>query len=367
MSRTYTKQELTERYEKLPDALKDAMFSADVAEKIFAAGKKHGLTIEKIGFLAEETGRVILGVTRPNEFVAVLAERLGATPDAAQNIASDINHQIFFPLREILKTTHQVDIGEAAIQRPADAIDLRAMARPPPRPSPVPSAPPVSQKVPPIDLRVKSMEETQRPPLVDIGDITIPPPGPAHFLTREETEKVVAEKRIAPRTLPPPPSKPPRPQPLGDMVSNLETDTPSIPPVESKTSPANPQVFPQPVKPFSPAIPPSSPQVVPSVPQSKIPPIDLRKDKEISLDFMPPPPIPPRSAPPASAAPPPLVPPHILPPAPVSKLETPSSRPVAPAPPSSPAPPKNPPIDLRKVAIKTKPWSGTDPYKEPIE
>src|SRR3989344_5123898 len=115
MLQNYTQQELKERYEKLPEVLKDAMFNTDIAAKILELGKKHGLTIEKTGFMAEETGFVILGLTRPEELINVLAESLEVKEDQARNIATDLNHQIFFPLREALKTTHQIEIGEATL------------------------------------------------------------------------------------------------------------------------------------------------------------------------------------------------------------------------------------------------------------
>ncbi|TSD02804.1 MAG: glyoxal or galactose oxidase [Parcubacteria group bacterium Greene0714_36] len=310
MTRIYTKDQLQERYEKLPDALKDAIFSTEIADKIFETGKKNGLTVEKIGFLAEETGRVILGLTRPNEFVGLLAERLGTNTDAAQKIASDVNHQIFFPLREVLKSTHQVDVGEAVIPRSAVA--------------PLP-----------IDLRKNSLTtEPQRPPLVDIGGLNVPPSRPSNFLSREEVEKVVAEKRIVPPPAPKPaplPSVPVLPQKVPPMdlrktvVPQLSTSSPQPPRPPSTPLPqSSPQAVPLPKLPAvegmipvsavpyprvplptlpvvermepAPAAPAAEQKVIPTAERSKIPPIDLRKDMEVKMEFMPPPPMTPRPA-----------------------------------------------------------------------
>src|SRR3990167_3766263 len=115
MAKTYTKQERDERYERLPQVLKEALFSADIAEKMFALGKKYALTMEKIGFMSEEAGFVVLGLTPPRAFTAALAERLQIPADAAEKIALEISHEIFFPLREALKQTHQIDVGEGAV------------------------------------------------------------------------------------------------------------------------------------------------------------------------------------------------------------------------------------------------------------
>ena len=75
-------------YEELLAVLKEALFSVEVADKIGEIGKKFGLTIEQTGIMAEETGYVMLGLTRPNEFVGNLARELGVDTDRAQDIAN---------------------------------------------------------------------------------------------------------------------------------------------------------------------------------------------------------------------------------------------------------------------------------------
>lgn len=277
MPRAYTKQQLEERYQKLPDILKEAIFSAEVAEKLFEIGKKNGLTIEKVGFMAEETGRVILGLTRPSEFAGVLAERLGVSADAAQKIASDINHQIFFPLREALKQTHQIEVNEEAIQAPT--------------PLPAGGGKPERQKVPLVDLSGLKVP-------------TAPTGGPPGFLSKEEVEKIVAQKKAA---TPPPPA-------------------PKIPPIDLRI--AHP---PQPASLSRPTPPP--PPTPPTQLSPQVPP--------------PSPPAPPQLTPAIPAAPP------SSPPEPFSKIPAIDLRqPLKPPAPEKPKP---------------KPWQGYDPYKEPIE
>lgn len=101
-------------YEDLPQILKEALFSTNIAEQMHEIGKKFGLTIEKTGIIAEETGYIMLGLARPDEFVANLSGGLGVDTDKAQEIAAEINHQIFFPLREELKRTHSFDMGASS-------------------------------------------------------------------------------------------------------------------------------------------------------------------------------------------------------------------------------------------------------------
>ena len=115
MAQQYTPQQLEERFQKLPPPLKDAVLSPDTADKIFDIGKKNGLSIEQIGILAEETGRIILGLTHPEEFAASLKDRLAVSDVVCQAIAADINHQILFPLRDLLQSTHQMEIKDSQI------------------------------------------------------------------------------------------------------------------------------------------------------------------------------------------------------------------------------------------------------------
>jgi len=123
---SYTKQQLEERYQKLPEPLKEALFDGERAEKVFDIGKKYGLNVERIGFLAEEIGYFILGLTTPQSFISTLERRLGTTQDASQKLASDINHQILYPLRESLKKAHDIDVTEEKIQKgPSQTMPIK--------------------------------------------------------------------------------------------------------------------------------------------------------------------------------------------------------------------------------------------------
>src|SRR3989344_3480666 len=72
----YNTQQIRGIYSKLPNDIKEAIFSVDVSDKIIDIGKKHKLAVDKIGIIGNETSRVMLGVTHPNEFIGNLTERL---------------------------------------------------------------------------------------------------------------------------------------------------------------------------------------------------------------------------------------------------------------------------------------------------
>lgn len=200
----YTKEQLEVQYEKLPDVLKDAIFSVEIAEKMFEIGKKHGLTMEKTGFAAEETGFIILGLLPPREFAGSLARRLDIETDKATALASDINHQVFFPLREALKETHQIDVGEGAI-RATDTLPRRVAAMPAPDTMKIPAAPAPSTAMP--------------PPARKPTPITLSPLAPTTSTKNKEpiiTERIPAAPiKLEPLTPAPAPSKSKIPSPAG--------------------------------------------------------------------------------------------------------------------------------------------------------
>lgn len=309
----YTQNEIEEYYRKLPEVLRDALFSPSVAENIFAVGKKFGLTIEKIGFLAEQVGFIVLGLSRPPVFTRVLAESLGMDNDKAREIAKEINSQIFYPLREALKAAHQIEITEPATndQRPTTETEPIAatMAKfmplskveVPSMPRPIP---------PPAFARPPGQERKVVPPQISV----VPPQAPI-------PRPVETPKHITPQAVTPP--SPPKP-----------AITPALPKAPTPIKPA------EPIKPPAPTKPPAT--------QPKIQPIDLRK-------ATPP-------APKAPAGKPERMREAIFAP-PVEPQTT------VPAEPKKESPPYSPKAieSGAKPPEKKTPYGGYDPYKEPMD
>lgn len=172
MAQEYTEQELEERYLHLPPELREALFSVEHAQQMYEIGKKSGLNVEQIGALAQESGYLIIGITHPHDFAANLSRRLGVDLEKARAIATEINHQIFYPLRELLKSAHKIDVTQEQINkpptppspvlRPLTSVLPTPRTTEPPKPAPSISAPPVPAPAAPkaIDLAQES-----RPPM----------------------------------------------------------------------------------------------------------------------------------------------------------------------------------------------------------
>ena len=409
----YTKQQLEAQYEKLPDTLKDAIFSVEIAEHMFELGKKHGLTMEKTGFAAEETGFVILGFLPPREFAASLASRLDINKEKAMALASDINHQIFFPLREALKDAHHIEVGESAIRtestlprRTSGAFIseiTRADAVPP---SPMP---PISIKqnssttlraggAPPAPKPIEI--EYEQPPVPVPPTTTMPgsrapipqtPPAPRPFIQSIVAPKKTTVVNLAPLT----PATTAQSQELKDLEKKTLTPTtpPTLPNEINLSGAATNHLEPPSQKPIT-AKPPETQKPPPIILRQKITE-DLQKEIAPLVGGMPIPtpigfltrqeteriviekladkkPISPPRPPPITTDP---TPPTPLPP-PVPKKPEPINLTPLPGTPM-PIPPANPPLGTAKVPAldlraapkppPAKTYDGFDPYKEPIE
>ena len=114
-----TEEQILEKYEQLPEDLKEAIFSVEMTEAIKGIGAKYKLAIDKIGALANESGMVMFGATRPKDFVSNLMSRLGIDKDTAEKIASDVNSQVFLKVRESLKKLH----GGEEVEVPTPGAD----------------------------------------------------------------------------------------------------------------------------------------------------------------------------------------------------------------------------------------------------
>ena len=234
---TYTPEEIEQRFARLPEPLKDEMMSVENSERIFEAGKKFGLTIEQIGFLAEEAGYVVLGLTHPNNFVQRLKDHLRVDEEKAKIIAREINHQVFFPLREMLKNTHQFELTQEQIQ-----------ASPPPLP-PVPRVQPPAAKIPPA------------PP------IPAPP--------------------ILPVKIPTPPTVPPVSLPKSPLMQTPVSPPPSITklPAQKTNAPIFPPLPPRMPKPIilpliKPPLPPADSQAPPPVTHPNLSALEEKKSNQ---------------------------------------------------------------------------------------
>lgn len=116
----FTREQLKERYAKLPKEIKEVLDSEENTDRIYDLGNKNKLHIDKIGLLNQEINLVMLGMVKPQEFVPNLREKLKISDEEARQLAMEVNEQIFAPIRESLKQVHAM--GEREKEEPAKPI-----------------------------------------------------------------------------------------------------------------------------------------------------------------------------------------------------------------------------------------------------
>ncbi len=163
-----TQQQTEDRYETLPQALKDALFSVVNAEEIWRIGEAHHLNEEKIPQLADITGDVIMGFLHPDDLRRELQEVLGIDIRIAASISREVNKRIFYPIRDEIRKVYTPVITEFG----------------------KPSMPLVEEIPEEVPTKEKIPEETKIPfdraqgkplemPLVKPSIIPSPPPAPS--------------------------------------------------------------------------------------------------------------------------------------------------------------------------------------------
>ena len=103
---TYTKEQLGERFEQLPENVQEAIIAVETAKVVSEVGNKYALHIDQVGELADEIGLVMLGLTKPTDFVTHTIARIGLDRAVAEAIAREVNDQIFLKIRELLQALH---------------------------------------------------------------------------------------------------------------------------------------------------------------------------------------------------------------------------------------------------------------------
>ena len=100
----YNQDEMWKIYEKLPEELKQAVFSAENADHTFSICERHG--VNECSKVASLIGLVLMGVLLPRNFEAALVKDLGLDSDTAQRVAQEVNRFIFYPVKQQLEQLH---------------------------------------------------------------------------------------------------------------------------------------------------------------------------------------------------------------------------------------------------------------------
>jgi len=104
----YPFQKLEKQYRTIPPDVRRAISSTNVGEKLMEIGKKYNLHIDKLDKLFGTTGFVMLGITHPRDYIKHLSHELGVDETTARAIATEVNEEIYRPVKESLKKMYTI-------------------------------------------------------------------------------------------------------------------------------------------------------------------------------------------------------------------------------------------------------------------
>ncbi|MDE1875015.1 MAG: hypothetical protein KGH68_03050 [Patescibacteria group bacterium] len=137
-------EDFKKKYDRLPADVRSAIESNDVASRLEKIGEKHGLHIDQIGTLEQTVGSVMMGDIHPDDFVGEISDTLDLSDEDAVALATDVNTEIFLPVRESLIKVHSDRPDDTPpVQTPGLVMEkLSGTVSVPPQTVTVPSAQP---------------------------------------------------------------------------------------------------------------------------------------------------------------------------------------------------------------------------------
>ncbi len=107
MEKEYSQEQLWKLYEKLPEQLKDIIFSEETANDIGDICTRNGIEAERTSEIARLVGQVFLGLIPPGELQDALEKEAKLSPEKAKKISSEVARFIFssvkYSLAELYK------------------------------------------------------------------------------------------------------------------------------------------------------------------------------------------------------------------------------------------------------------------------
>ena len=221
-------KQVDEKFDALPEALKDALFSVYNAEEIRRIGTSQFLSPERISLLARITGRVIMGFIHEDDFVKAVKDDLGLPAETAGLIAREIDRKILFPLKDDIRKVYEplgeertaaalppVEPSESASDSVSSARTAVPLAETEPKEQPVPIRKEGASAAGPVPVSLETLRMAPEPAQAKIhpfalGEMPMRPAvpavsAPAALAAKPATEAVTASGGTPPQAVAPAP------------------------------------------------------------------------------------------------------------------------------------------------------------------
>ncbi len=116
-----SKQQLFDRWDNLPQNLREALVSEYNADILWRICEAQHLSKDKISVVATIAGDAILGFIHSEDLAQEIRLNLNLNPEIANLIAYEIDRKIFAPIRGDLRKNYAPAVAEAMADKPAEA------------------------------------------------------------------------------------------------------------------------------------------------------------------------------------------------------------------------------------------------------
>jgi len=125
---TISKKQILNRWDTLPDSLKEAIFSSFNVDLIWSVGAINHLTNDKISKIAMLAGDILMGFVHLEDFAPEIHKELNINPEMANSIAAEIDRKIFSPVKKDLRSVYRppaLEFKELEEERETPVLNLR--------------------------------------------------------------------------------------------------------------------------------------------------------------------------------------------------------------------------------------------------
>lgn len=125
----YSKEQLWQLYEALPEELKSAVFSETNADNLYEICQKNEIKDNSaISEIAKKITYVFLGLLKPNELSDKISADLKIEKNRSDQIAAEINNYIFLPARKNLERLYGIEMKPSATAAAAPTAKKSVLA-----------------------------------------------------------------------------------------------------------------------------------------------------------------------------------------------------------------------------------------------
>lgn len=109
MPKKYTSEQFWKLYEKLPQELKNALFSEGTGDNIYEICERYEVE-ENLEGIVDCVGQVLAGILTPENLEKTLEQDLKIEKETAEKIVQEINRFIFYPVKAELAELYKIDV-----------------------------------------------------------------------------------------------------------------------------------------------------------------------------------------------------------------------------------------------------------------